>query len=145
MHYPTVSIVNIVNKSEQRDMRCDTQCVMSEVEYFDWLKKTTCQSGFFNWIIYSKVLMSCGCHSFSKTGFVLTYNIAVYLYLLFGHCYALFGRLLRELDNKYRYWYSMFTWRLTVSYNYVCLYVTLWSIFYTHYLLWRCFENKQFL
>ena len=62
-----------------------------------WLvEKTTCQSGSFNWMNNNLFKR---CHvvrlpvspNVLKTCFVL-YNIAVNLYLLFGRCYALFGR-----------------------------------------------------
>ena len=71
-------------------------CVTSEVEYFDSLKKTTCQSGSFNWMnnnlfkSYDVVQLPVS-PNLLKNGFVL-YNISVYLYSLFGCCYALFGR-----------------------------------------------------
>ena len=71
-----------------------TCCVTSVVEYFDWLKNkpnyqvpsTECT------MIHSKAVVSFGCHSFPnllKSKFVL-YNITIYLYCFFGHCYVLF-------------------------------------------------------
>ena len=71
LYYPTVSLVNFVNISEQkessRDGRRDTWCVTSEVEYFRWLKKQPVNQVLSSerTKIYSKVVM-CGCPSFYK-------------------------------------------------------------------------------
>ena len=84
---PTVSIVDFVYISEQkeslRDARHDTWCVMSVVEYFDWLKKKPVnQVPWTEWtIIYSKVVMLCGCHSpqtcLKKTGLYCTISLYI--------------------------------------------------------------------
>ena len=46
----------------------DTWCVTSEVEYFDWLRKQPVIQvpSTERTIIYSKVVVQCGCHSFPK-------------------------------------------------------------------------------
>ena len=87
-------------KGSSWDAWCGTCCMTSEVEYFDWLKKQPVnQVPSTEWtIIYSKVVMSCGCHSFSKP-----VKNPVWYYIQYRCLFVcVIWTLLRELDNKYR-------------------------------------------
>ena len=88
-------IIQLLFDSESCNAWRDMWCVTSEVEYFGGLKKQPVNQVLSTerTIIYSKVVMSCGCHSFPKpVKKPVLYNITVYLYSLFGCRYALFAR-----------------------------------------------------
>ena len=84
--YPTVSIENCVNISEQNiswQAVNDMLCTMSVMAYFDWLKEqpvnevpSTEQT-----LMYSKTVMLCVCHSFFKPvkNLVLCCTIMLYI------------------------------------------------------------------
>ena len=72
--------MNLVNISEQNESWHDTWC-MTSVEYFDWLIKQPVNQvpPIEPTVIYSKVVVSCGCHSFPKPLYQSLYICIRYL------------------------------------------------------------------
>ena len=93
-------IANFVNISEQKEHGQEIQhnvwCVTSEVEYFDWLNKQPVNQvpSTEHTLIYSKVVMLCGCHSLPKpVKNLVLYCTTCCIFVL------VIWTLLRELNN----------------------------------------------
>ena len=96
---------HVSRKKSSQNARRDTWCVTSEVEYFGGLKKQPVNQVLSTerTIIYSKVLMSCGCHSFPKPVKKLVLYCTISLYICTRYLDVAYTLFARELDNKYLY------------------------------------------